>query len=261
MGFESNGTPSRSTGDNVHVGFKNKRRFQQRRDEAGAGQFDLPSASSRFAVRPNEDIFYHEKGGRSELWRWREKLFVLSPQDLFWPLDLSTEWRRHLIWSKKDDGRILIEVVTSRFASTLTFLSLLFSAEVGTYFSPSGIATEVRASLRQGPGRAENRLTYAAGMVLIISIIVTASAILANYSALLLFKSVDPANASVVLRSDVGVYAAQLPSRLTVLSIYLFLSWLGKSKCGNHTTHFCIESTHSCAFRLLRLFHCHIRWC
>jgi hypothetical protein len=131
------------------------------------------------------------------------------------------------LWSKKNDGRVLLELVTSRFTSTLTLLSLLFSAEVGTYFSPSGLVTDVRASLKQGPGE-DNMLTYMTGSVLIASIIITASAILANYSALLLFKSVDPANASVILRSDVGVYSAQLPSRLTVVSIYLFVFWLCK---------------------------------
>ena len=183
----------------------------------------LDSTNDVHVVDPDKDIFL----GRSEQWRWRGKICMLSiPRDLFWPLDLSTEWRRHLIWSKKNDGRVLLDIVTSRFSSTLTFLSLLFSAEVGTYFSTSGLVAEIRASLRQGPG-IENMLTYTSGVVLIASIIVTASAILANYIALLLFKSVDPANASTILRSDVGAYSAQLPSRLTVMSVYLFVTWLG----------------------------------
>lgn len=179
------------------------------------------STNDDYAVNPNTDIFTC----RSEHWRWRATLGILSPRDLFWPLDLSTEWRRHLLWSKKNDGQVLLDLVTNRFTSTLTLLSLLFSAEVGTYFSPSGLVTDVRASLKQGPGK-DNMLTYMTGSVLIASIIITASAILANYSAFLLFKSVDPANASVILRSDVGVYSAQLPSRLTVVSIYLFVFWL-----------------------------------
>jgi len=183
------------------------------------------SGEADFVVNP-DDIFLNAES-RSEFWRWKQKCLLLSPQDLFWPLDLSTEWRRHLIWSKKDNGKALLEVVTSRFASTLTFLSLLFSAEVGTYFSPSGIVTDIRQSLKEGPS-SENQLQYCTGIVLMISIIITASAILANFSALLHFKSVDPENACVILRSDVGVYAAQLPSRLTVLSIYVFLSMIGK---------------------------------
>ena len=210
------------------------------------------STNDDFAVNPKTEIF----ACRSEHWRWRAALGILSPRDLFWPLDLSTEWRRHLMWSKRDDGRVLLELVTGRFTSTLTLLSLLFSAEVGTYFSPNGLVTEVRASLKHGPGD-DNMLTYMAGSVLIASIIVTASAILANYSALLLFKSVDPVNASVILRSDVGVYAAQLPSRLTVVSIYLFVFWLCTCTnviqfvflvylCDAHASHFLIQSIRFC---------------
>jgi len=181
---------------------------------------------SAFVVDP--DLILNAE--RSELWRFFARFRVLTAWDLFFPLDLSTLWRRHLIWSKKDDAKVLLDIVTSRYATTLTFLSLLFSAEVATYFSPALIVTNVRATLRNGPSDEGNdRLQYCAGMMLMISIIVTASAILANYNAMMLFKTVSPENASVILRSDVGVYAAQLPSRLTVLSLYIFLTWIGKT--------------------------------
>jgi hypothetical protein len=51
---------------------------------------------------------------------------------------------------------------------------------------------------------------------------------MANYSALGIFKSISKENAPTILRSSVGLYAAQLPSRLTFLAIYFFFAFLGK---------------------------------
>jgi hypothetical protein len=96
---------------------------------------------------------------RSRAWRFAHKLFVLHPFDAFFAVDLNALWRSHLVWAKKD-GNLLLELITARFATTNIFLSLLFSAEVGTYFSPSGICTQVRLALRQGPWRA-NKVEYA----------------------------------------------------------------------------------------------------
>lgn len=162
---------------------------------------------------------------RSSTWRFVQKLRLLSVSDLFYSSDLTALWRRHLVWSHKD-GKELLEIVTGRFASTQIFLSLLFAAEVGTYFSPSRIVTDVRNALRTGP-YVGDPLRYATGIVLIISIILTGSAVLANYTALGVFRCLSHENAPIVLRSDVGLYAAQLPSRLTFLSIIHFFAWNG----------------------------------
>ena len=77
-----------------------------------------------------------------------------------------------------------------------------------------------------GPNKAD-RLAYSTGIVLILSQISTLLAIIANFAALMLFKSVSEENAAIVLRCHVGLYSSQLPSRLAILSFYLFLSWLG----------------------------------
>jgi hypothetical protein len=77
-------------------------------------------------------------------------------------------------------------------------------------------------------------LRYATGIVLIVSIILTGSAVLANYTALGVFRCLGHENAAMVLRSDIGLYAAQLPSRLTFLSIITFFAWNGM---------FCFRST------------------
>jgi hypothetical protein len=162
---------------------------------------------------------------RSSTWRFIHKLKVLSISDLFYSVDLTALWRRHVVWSHKD-GKDLLEIVTGRFATTQIFLSLLFAAEVGTYFSPSRIVTDVRNALRTGP-YVGNPLRYATGIVLIVSIILTGSAVLANYTALGVFRCLGHENAAMVLRSDIGLYAAQLPSRLTFLSIITFFAWNG----------------------------------
>jgi hypothetical protein len=187
---------------------------------------------SRNAAVRTEDILHIS---RSSTWRFLHKLRLLSLSDLLYSTELTALWRRHLVWSHKD-GKELLEIVTGRFASTQIFLSLLFAAEVGTYFSPSRIVTDVRNALRTGP-HVGKPLEYATGILLIISIILTGSAVLANYTALGVFRCLSRENAAIVLRSDVGLYAAQLPSRLTFLSIISFFAWNGmfvsNKKCIN----------------------------
>lgn len=163
---------------------------------------------------------------RGSFWRLWQQVILLSPHDLIAPVDLRALWRRHLVWAKNDE-RELLDIVTARFATTNIFLSLMCSAEVATYFSPSDIVTDVRQALRSGPENVDY-LEYLAGIVLIISIIVTGSAILANYTAWGIFKALGKSNTPIVLRSSVGLYAAQLPSRLAFLSICLFFAFLGK---------------------------------
>lgn len=160
---------------------------------------------------------------RSLSWRLINNVRLMSPPDFLFSIDLSALWRHHLVWAK-EDGKELLDIVTGRFASSNVFLSLMFIAEVGTYFSPSGIGTTVRTALYGGP--AANNLEYSTGITLIISMIVTGTAILANFTAYGIIRSIDDVNAHLVLRSAMGLYAAQLPNRLTALSIYIFFAWL-----------------------------------
>jgi len=44
------------------------------------------------------------------------------------PLDLSSIFRRHLVWAK-GDGTELLRLVAARFTNTTVFISLLLSAE------------------------------------------------------------------------------------------------------------------------------------
>jgi hypothetical protein len=163
----------------------------------------------------------------SSSWRLGQKFRLLKLQDLVFSVELTSLWRRHLVWSHKEpnQSKELLDIVTGRFASTQIFLSLLFAAEVGTYYSPSRIVTDVRSSLRTGPY--EMPLEYSTGIMLIVSIILTGAAVLANYTAFGVFRCVGHENAALILRSDMGLYAATLPSRLTFASIVTFLTWNG----------------------------------
>ena len=163
----------------------------------------------------------------------------MSWTDFIISTDLSVLWRRHLVWAKKDGGD-LVGIVTGRFASTMVFLSLLFSAEVGTYFSPSDLATQVRHALEHVLSDNDNNSSWdaiypganhafqcATGIALLVSMVLTGCAVFANYAAWGAFRGLSKQNAPIIFRSTVGLYAAQLPSRLTVVAVYSFFVWLG----------------------------------
>ncbi|CAB9498938.1 expressed unknown protein [Seminavis robusta] len=135
-------------------------------------------------------------------------------------VDLSNEWRRHLVWSKKN-GDDLKALVTGRYTSTSVFLSLLFSTEMAVIYSPSRPADEIREALEN---KEIHKVEFWAGLALCVSIFFSVSALVANFTAWSVFSSLSTENAPIVLRSNVGLYSAQLPSRLVVLALYLFFA-------------------------------------
>ena len=152
--------------------------------------------------------------------------FVTLPRGIFEyvvPTELTALWRRHLMWAKKD-GDVLLKIVVARYASATVFLSLLVGAEIGVFFSPSQVVEDVRVELEQG----SSSLHYWTGIVLIVSIFVALSALLAYFSAWSTFAVLSNENTIAILRSSAGLYAAQLPSRLAIAAIYLFFTWIGK---------------------------------
>jgi len=54
----------------------------------------------------------------------------------------------------------------------------------------------------------------------------TVSTLLANFTAWAILDAVSAENSHAVLRSSIGLYAAQLPARMVVLSIYCFMIWV-----------------------------------
>lgn len=140
------------------------------------------------------------------------------------PVDLNSIWRRHLVWSKKN-GDDLLKINVARYTSTTVFLSLLVSAEVSTFFSPSNVVEKVRQAI-QDPDQAWT-LNYITGITLLVSIFISIAALVANLTAWHIFLVLSKENAAMILRSSMGLYAAQMPNRLVLLSIYLFFVWVG----------------------------------
>jgi hypothetical protein len=139
-------------------------------------------------------------------------------------VDLFGIWRRHLVWAKRD-GHELRNTVISRFASTTVFLSLLVSAEIGVFFSPSSIVEAVRKALEQNE---TSTLEFWTGIALCVSTFFSISALLANFNAWSIFVVLSQENSATILRSSIGLYSAQMPSRLVITSIYLFFMWVSK---------------------------------
>lgn len=139
-------------------------------------------------------------------------------------IDLFGIWRRHLVWAKRD-GDDLRNTVIARFASTTVVLSLLVSTEIGVFFSPSTIVEAVRQALEKDES---STLEFWTGIVLCVSIFFSISALLSNFSAWSIFVVLSSENSATILRSSIGLYSAQLPSRLVIASIYLFFLWVGE---------------------------------
>jgi hypothetical protein len=163
---------------------------------------------------------------------WRIIYWFGLPRNLlehFISVDLFGIWRRHLVWAKRD-GDELRNTVIARFASTTVFLSLLVSAEIGVFFSPSNVVEIVRKALEMNETRT---LEFWTGIVLCVSIFFSISALLANFTSWSIFVVLSQENSATILRSSIGLYSAQMPSRLVVLSIYLFFTWVGELPSSN----------------------------
>ena len=130
-------------------------------------------------------------------------------------------WRLHLIYSHSD-GKNLRDILIQRFSSNMVILSLFLSIEVATLFSPSDAATDVRHALRD---EEYSSVKFAIGIIIIFDIIITLMAILAAFTAWAMVSAIGDKNVHYIVRSSVGLYATQLPSRMLVAATYLFFTW------------------------------------
>jgi hypothetical protein len=110
--------------------------------------------------------------------------------------------------------------MTQRFASNMVFMSLLLSTELGVLFNSSHITTEVREHLRAGNHLS---ISFWAGFMIICSALLTLFSLISTFTAWAMVNAVDEANAHCIFRSSIGQYAAELPGRFIVCSIYSFL--------------------------------------
>ena len=140
-------------------------------------------------------------------------------------VDLTGQYREHFVWAC-DDGDKLVRTVTSRFQSSSVFLSLLVSTTLGVFFNSSTPVQQVRVALLE---ETYDSVEFATGVVMCISTLCSLGALIANFTAWSIFVVLSKENAAIILRSSLGLYTEQLPNRLVVLAIYLFLVWVGKS--------------------------------
>jgi hypothetical protein len=152
---------------------------------------------------------------------WISVLNLVKLREYVITVDHFPIWRRHLAWAI-DDGKDLRDYITQRYASSMVFMSLLLSTELGILFNSAGVTTIVRQSLRQ---QAHHTVAFWAGIAIIISAIFTLLSLISTFTAWTMVSAISDVNAHCILRSSIGQYAAELPGRYIVGSIYSFLIW------------------------------------
>jgi hypothetical protein len=153
---------------------------------------------------------------------WASVLGLLKFREYLVTVDHFSIWRRHMAWAISD-GKELRDHICQRYASSMVFMSLLLSAELGVLFNSAGVTTEMRHALMQTD---HTLMSFWAGIVIIISAILTLLSLISTFTAWAIASAVHPCNAHCIFRSSIGQYAAELPGRFIVCSIYSFLVWL-----------------------------------
>lgn len=143
-------------------------------------------------------------------------------QDAFISVEVTNLWRLHQIHSIQD-GKELVAAVVSRFTNLTVMLTLLIGTQVATLFSPSHPADSARAALED---RDVGTVQFWAGLLLCLGILLSTLSLLAVLTGRALFSAVAPQSAHAVFGSSACLYAATLPVRMSLASIYLFLLWM-----------------------------------
>ena len=129
-------------------------------------------------------------------------LGLLDPHEYIITVDMKTIWRRHLAWSKHDGGE-LRTYMTQRFASNMTMMSLLLSAELGVLFNSSKITTTMREKMMQ---QDHSDLKFFIGLLITTSVFLTLACLLSTFVAWSMVSAVSSKNAHAMLRSSIGQY-------------------------------------------------------
>jgi hypothetical protein len=153
---------------------------------------------------------------------WTSLLELLKLREYIVTVDHFSIWRRHLAWAM-ENGKDLREYMTQRYASSMVFMSLLLSIELGVLFNSAGVTTDVRHALLE---ERHTSVAFWAGMSIILSAILTLLSLISTFTAWTMVSSVSEENAHCIFRSSIGQYCAELPGRFIVSSIYSFLAWL-----------------------------------
>lgn len=137
-------------------------------------------------------------------------------------VDNRASWGCHVVMAK-ETGKHLRAGLMQRFTSTTIFLSVILATEIGVMTSPAKPADQVRVAM--GDAR-YGSLEFWTGVALCMGILLSISALIANYSAWAIFAAVGEENLTMIARSSLGLYAHTLPKRLITSVVYLFLLWV-----------------------------------
>jgi hypothetical protein len=172
----------------------------------------LPLKQRTSSIDPRRDVTAQTWTSVLSLVKWRE--FVIT-------VDHFSIWRRHLAWAI-ENGKDLRDYMTQRYASSMVFMSLLLSTELSVLFNSAGVTTAIRQALLH---EQHGSPSFWAGIAILISAILTLLSLISTFTAWTMVSAVSEANAHCILRSSIGQYAAELPGRFIVGSIYSFLVW------------------------------------
>jgi hypothetical protein len=153
---------------------------------------------------------------------WMSLLELLKLREYIVTVDHFSIWRRHISWAM-ESGKALREYMTQRYAASMVFMSLLLSAELSVLFNSAGVTTQVRQALME---ERHTSVSFWAGIAIILSAVLTLLSLISTFTAWTMVSAVSDANAHCIFRSSIGQYAAELPGRFIVGSIYSFLTWL-----------------------------------
>lgn len=180
---------------------------------------EVPKATAEQLARP---FARHGRPVFVDLKTFYKFLRLPNCFEYFISVDHHAIWRRHLAWSKLD-GNQLRDYMTQRYASNMVFMSLLLSAEIAVLFSPSEVTEKMRKRLVNGDYQTYD---FWAGIVLCFSLFIVLACLVCTFTSWAMVSAINNTNAHAVLRSSIGLFATQLPSRIIVLAFYSFFLWL-----------------------------------
>lgn len=153
---------------------------------------------------------------------WTSLLGLLKFREYLVTVDHFSIWRRHLAWGM-GSGEDLRDHISKRYSTSMVFMSLLLGTELNVLFTSAEITTEVRNAL---VNQDQFTIPFWIGILIILSAILTLLSLISTFTAWGMVSAIHKENAYCVLRSSIGQYAAELPGRLIVSSIYVFLCWV-----------------------------------
>mgnify|MGYP006093912651 CR=1 FL=1 len=150
---------------------------------------------------------------------WLSLLQITKFREYFITVNNFSIWRRHNAWAF-ENGKDLREYITQRYASNMVFMSLLLSTSCGILFNAANVTSQVRDDLSDAH---YSKLQFWAGLSMIASILLTILSLISTFTGWAMISAVDDNNVHCIVRSSIGQYSVELPSRFITWSIYSFL--------------------------------------